>query len=77
MWDSKDCGFLLINTLIEVTNLRNVNLNSVHYPLQIPAVTPFRKKSIRSGFSKVLSSMIFLFFLWNQKKFLFDLIGVF
>lgn len=36
--------FLLINTLIEETNLRNVNLKSVYNILQIPAVTSLLKE---------------------------------
>lgn len=44
MWDSEVNGFLLINTLIEATNLRNVNLNSGYNPLQILAVTSLLKK---------------------------------
>lgn len=35
MWNNKVYGFLLLNTLIEETNLRNVNINSVYSPLEI------------------------------------------
>jgi len=57
LWDNEDYDFLLINTLIEATNLRKINLNSVYKPLKILAVAT--KKRIISGLSKLLHAVTF------------------